>query len=47
MLSILATGLNLGFCTAYLKGDPVIMVANSVSLALLGSIIVFKMREPC
>ena len=40
----LATGIGLWVAYGFLKGDAVIVVANSVSL-LLGNLVVFKVRE--
>ena len=45
MLLILATGIGLWVVYGILRGDTVIIVANSVSLALLGNLLVFKVRE--
>jgi MtN3 and saliva related transmembrane protein len=45
MLLILATGIGLWVLYGILKGDMVIVIANSVSLLLLGNLIVFKVRE--
>ena len=45
MLLILATGIGLWVAYGFLKGDTVIVVANSVSLLLLGNLVVFKVRE--
>jgi MtN3 and saliva related transmembrane protein len=45
MLMILATGIALWVVYGILKGDLVIVIANSVSLALLCFLLVFKVRE--
>jgi MtN3 and saliva related transmembrane protein len=45
MLLILATGIALWVLYGILKGDMVIVIANSVSLLLLGNLVVFKVRE--
>lgn len=45
MLLILATGIGLWVIYGVLKGDPVIIIANSVSLLLLCNLLVFKVRE--
>ena len=45
MLLILATGIGLWVAYGILKGDAVIVVANSVSLLLLGNLVVFKVKE--
>jgi MtN3 and saliva related transmembrane protein len=45
MFSILATGIALWVVYGFLQGDAVIVLANSVSLALLSIILVFKLRE--
>ena len=45
MLLILATGIGLWVVYGVLKGDMVIVIANSVSLLLLGNLVVFKIRE--
>ena len=45
MLLILATGIGLWVVYGILKGDMVIIIANSVSLLLLGNLVVFKIRE--
>lgn len=44
-LSILALGLVLWTSYGVMREDPVIMVANVVSLTLLGGILYFKLRE--
>jgi MtN3 and saliva related transmembrane protein len=46
MLLLLASGLALWICYGLLKSDPVIVVANGVSLALVGIVLSFKLREP-
>jgi MtN3 and saliva related transmembrane protein len=45
MLAILATGIALWVVYGVLKGDMVIIIANSVSLLLLANLLVFKVRE--
>jgi MtN3 and saliva related transmembrane protein len=45
MLLILATGIGLWVVYGILKGDMVIIIANSVSLLLLCNLLVFKVRE--
>jgi MtN3 and saliva related transmembrane protein len=45
MLLLLATGLALWLLYGFLRSDPVIMLANGVSLALLGGILFFKLRS--
>jgi MtN3 and saliva related transmembrane protein len=45
MLSILATGIALWVVYGLLKADIVIIIANTVSLLLLASLLVFKLRE--
>jgi MtN3 and saliva related transmembrane protein len=45
MLLILATGIGLWVVYGILRGDTVIIIANSVSLALLCNLLVFKVRE--
>jgi MtN3 and saliva related transmembrane protein len=45
MLLLLAAGLALWLVYGALKGDFVIIVANGISLTLLGCIIYFKMRH--
>jgi MtN3 and saliva related transmembrane protein len=44
MLMLLAAGLALWLVYGMLRGDWVIIIANGISLALLGGIIHFKMR---
>lgn len=46
MLLILVSGLSLWVLYGVLRGDAIIMIANSVSVAMLSCIIVFKLREP-
>lgn len=46
MFLILAAGIFLWVVYGVLKGDWVIIVANTISLAMLAIILVFKMREP-
>ncbi len=45
MLMILATGIGLWVVYGFMKGDIVIIVANSVSLLLLFNLLFFKVRE--
>lgn len=45
MLLLLAAGLSLWILYGVLNGDIVIILANTVSLGLLGSIIFWKLRE--
>jgi MtN3 and saliva related transmembrane protein len=45
MLLLLATGLGLWVAYGLMKSDWVIVVANSISLAMLANLIWFKMRE--
>lgn len=45
MLLTLATGIGLWVFYGFLKGDMVIVIANSVSLLLLSNLLVFKLRE--
>jgi MtN3 and saliva related transmembrane protein len=45
MLAILATGIALWVVYGILKADVVIITANTVSLLLLASLLVFKLRE--
>jgi MtN3 and saliva related transmembrane protein len=45
MFAILALGIGSWVVYGVLKGDPVIIVANGTSLALLGVILFFKLRE--
>ncbi len=45
MFSILAVGIALWIVYGILQSDGVIIVANSVSLALLAVILYFKLRE--
>jgi MtN3 and saliva related transmembrane protein len=46
MLLLLATGLGLWLVYGFMRADAVIVVANAVSLALLGGILFFKFRGP-
>jgi MtN3 and saliva related transmembrane protein len=46
MLNLLAAGLILWMVYGFMRGDVVIILANNVSLALLGGVIFFKLREP-
>ena len=45
MLLILGTGLALWAAYGFMKSDWVIIVANCVSLALLGNLVWFKLHE--
>lgn len=45
MLCILATGISLWVVYGFIKGDWVIVLANSVSLLLLMNLLVFKVLE--
>jgi MtN3 and saliva related transmembrane protein len=45
MLLLLACGLGLWLVYGIMRGDAVIILANGVSLALLGCILYFKLRE--
>jgi MtN3 and saliva related transmembrane protein len=45
MLFLLGTGLALWIVYGFIKADWVIIVANGISLALLGNLIWLKMRE--
>jgi MtN3 and saliva related transmembrane protein len=45
MLLLLAGGLSLWMIYGLMRGDAVIVLANGVSLALLGCILYFKVRE--
>jgi MtN3 and saliva related transmembrane protein len=45
MFLILATGVALWVVYGVLKSDPVIVLANAVSLCLLTGILFFKLRE--
>ena len=44
MLLLLASGLGLWLVYGFLRADAVIIIANAISLALLGGIIFFKFR---
>ena len=44
MLLILSTGIGLWVLYGILKGDMVIIIANSVSLTMLASLLFFKLR---
>jgi MtN3 and saliva related transmembrane protein len=46
MLLLLACGLGLWLVYGFLRADVVIIIANGISLALLGGIIFFKIRAP-
>jgi MtN3 and saliva related transmembrane protein len=46
MLLLLAAGLALWLVYGFMRSDVVIMLANAVSLALLGGILYFKLRGP-
>jgi MtN3 and saliva related transmembrane protein len=45
MLAILATGIALWVLYGVLKGDMVIIIANSISLLLLFNLLFFKVKE--
>ena len=45
MLIILTTGISLWVVYGVLKGDMVIIIANTVSVLLLANLLVFKVRE--
>ncbi len=45
MLLLLAAGLSLWMVYGFMRGDMVIVIANGVSLTLLGCILYFKLRE--
>jgi MtN3 and saliva related transmembrane protein len=45
MLLLLATGLGLWVAYGFMKSDWVIIVANSISLAMLANLIWFKLHE--
>ncbi len=45
MLLMLLAGLCLWVVYGVLQGDPVVMMANSVSVALLGGILYFKLTQ--
>ncbi len=45
MLLLLARGLGLWMVYGLMRGDAVIILANGVSIALLGRILYFKVRE--
>ncbi len=45
MLLMLLAGLCLWVVYGVLQGDPVVMLANSVSVALLGGILYFKLTQ--
>ena len=46
MLLLLASGLGLWLVYGFLRADAVIIIANAISLALLGGILFFKVRGP-
>jgi MtN3 and saliva related transmembrane protein len=46
MLLLLAAGLGLWLIYGFMRADTVIVVANAISLALLGGILFFKLRGP-
>jgi MtN3 and saliva related transmembrane protein len=46
MLLLLASGLGLWLVYGFLRADAVIVIANAISLALLGGILFFKIRGP-
>ena len=45
MLLLLAAGLSLWMVYGFMRADIVIIIANAVSLTLLGCILYFKIRE--
>lgn len=45
MLLLLAAGLSLWMVYGFMRADIVIIIANGVSLTLLGCILYFKLRE--
>jgi MtN3 and saliva related transmembrane protein len=45
MLLLLATGLALWMVYGFVRGDIAIIIANGISLTLLGCILYFKLRE--
>lgn len=45
MLILLATGLGLWVTYGLMRSDPVIVVANGISIALLACILYFKLRQ--
>jgi MtN3 and saliva related transmembrane protein len=45
MLLFLASGLALWLIYGLLRSDPVIVLANAVSLSLLGGIVYFKLKK--
>ena len=45
MFSILAAGIALWIVYGVMRGDPVIILANSLSLAFLTAILFFKLRD--
>jgi len=46
MLLLLASGLALWLVYGFMRADAVIIIANAISLALLGGILFFKIRGP-
>ena len=46
MLLLLAGGLGLWLVYGFMRGDAVIIIANAISLVLLGGILFFKIRGP-
>jgi MtN3 and saliva related transmembrane protein len=46
MLLMLASGLGLWLVYGFMRADAMIIIANAVSLALLGGIVFFKVRGP-
>ena len=45
MILLLASGISLWVVYGFLKGDMVIIAANSVSLLFLGNLLFFKLKE--
>jgi MtN3 and saliva related transmembrane protein len=45
MLATLGMGVALWVAYGFMKGDPVIIMANGISLLLLAFLLVFKVRE--
>jgi len=45
MLLLLAVGLSLWLAYGFMRSDIMIIIANGVSLALLGGVLYFKLRE--
>jgi MtN3 and saliva related transmembrane protein len=46
MLLLLVSGLSLWLVYGFLRADAAIIIANAISLALLGGILFFKIRGP-